>query len=257
MAVPFTPKGYVDLQHVANWAVGVRFPELFPPTAMFESVRYSELRTKRHTIPAGVVPLPRSLLSTSPTPGTRPAPAQNIYPRTVPLSSEEESEFTELLQREQRRAVARRQFVVELRQALGDGEVKSFLISSGSLTPMPAEFWRIPIGQQFLEQPPLAAQLDRYRQVTWGVLLPIGAIDKWLGSPEAKRVRRKRVPDEHLRKELEKYCVSERTRTGFAPKRDVAVAWLQEKTGCDRTTARKIQGQLPDQLRRPKGKPAL
>lgn len=257
LAVPFKPKGYVDLQNIVHWAVGIRFPELFPAGTILEAARFFELKKKRHTIPAGIVPLPRSLLSTSRPLAPRPAPAQNIYPKTVPLSPDEKNEFADLLRREQERAVAHSGFLVELHQALGDGEVTSFLILGGSITPMPCEFWRLPLGLQFLRQPPLAAQLDRKGQATWGVLVPVGSIEKWLKKPEATRTRRKKIPDEILSKELETYCTSEWRRTGFPPKRDAAVEWLQEKTGCDRTTARRIQGKLPDQLRRSKGKPVL
>jgi hypothetical protein len=281
MAVPFTPKGYMDLQLAVSAVARARNPELFSPEtavtawgdwpdAMATGLtsRFLELKRKRHSVP--VPDLPPSLASPTPRWSRPPErvnrPMMNVWPRVVPLSPEEEAEWVELEKRcqawqarmkeyERNLVAARRAGALELRQALGDGDLQAFVISEGQLVPCRVEGWRQSLGLRLLECDVLPGQLGDHGEPRWGVLLPVAAFERWLAGPTKKRAGRIQVPRERLLAWLVKWCEGELQRTGFPPKRDVAVKALQDEMNCDREAALAAQKQLPSHLRRSIGKP--
>lgn len=256
MAVPFTPKGHIDLPDAVRRAAQARFPELFGHEAMLDVMRLTELKGKRHTVRPGRMRVPGSILSSVGLRVKPLAPEQNIYPSMLAMAFEEEREYVELVRRKEERATARCKVEAELRQVLGDGELGSFVIREGRIEPISLRFWRSPLSIEWLRRSVMPDQLDQNGDVAWGVLIPLEPFNRWLEGPAPARTRRKNVSEKLLLERLEAFCIADIARTGVPTKRDAAVAWLQAETGCDRPTAQRVHQQLQPHLRRRVGKPA-
>lgn len=228
MAVPFIPRGYIDLQEAVTRLAKTRYPSTFDTkTIIKEDAEWKILSLIRG----------RSFSTT---------PDQSLTPH--------ERVKYDVLDRVLRNRQEKRDLVAsELRQALGDGDLPAtYLLPSGLLASSSPEVWRTVVGLKWVQQPVMPGQVDSRGNVVWGVLIAEELFERWLAGPPNLREQRQHRTPEALDAWLIAHCQAEMER-GRIPKYGDAIEALQREMKCGRDAARASYARLPRELRRQRG----